>query len=955
MNNDTFPQKISLDGNWEFTYTREIEKENPRIPERNRFTVQMPVPGYWDDNVERMQSSGFWSTARFNPDFRPIDFPMGDNMPPDASLPYLLGVGWYRKSFHAAPGWQGGEITLAIGGVVLEAWVWINGELLKYHLGHSTPFEIPIGKKLKYGEENEIVMSVANTRTDRLGCVIRGFKGSSAGIYRPVYLSIAGDVHIEDCYIYPSKGLTNLHWLVKLSGGAAGNKPLQISWRIRDPDTKKLMAEGLQAAPGTGPKWSTGSFNLQPWSEHTPKLYEIDISLIQEGKVLDRKTQSFGLRLLERQDTSLLLNGRPVFLRGTTEHAYFPLTCTPPRDIETYRNNISKLKALGFNWLRFHTWVPSEEYMQAADQLGIMIQVEAPLGFGRQEWIDILNTCRKHPSVVIYCCGNEEQIDEKKLGQLSEMAVLCHTLVPDALFNPQEAMRGIEYHLDESGNVDEPFPHNPERLEKIREFSDVFGQYPLGLLSYTSVNGDWRVLDHRLAIYQRPCLSHENGIHGNYLNLDLEHRYEGTRIGTDMFASVRRNLKKEGLLHRASLYYRNSCAWMRILRKHNLEMSRKCRFNAGYDLLGAIDYHWHRCGYPCGIMNEFYELKPGESTADVLEYNGESLLLLDHTNNRNLYSGDVLALDLFSSLYGSGPLEKGSLSWYLADDRHFIYERGECELQEISNGKIEKLATLSINAPSLEKPSKITLYVRLSGGEYEITNHWDFWVFPKPLLTQVKIALSPEIKAKYKNLFPGTPDKDCMDGDTSSIRITTSLDKAMVNFLLQGGRGILLGSRPFPALPTSFQLSVTGRVQGNLSTVIEDHPLMKTFPHEGFCDWQFYNMLEGGEAVVFNGLDLPFKPILEMVSSFKLLRKQACIFEICVGKGRLLVSSLNLEETDPAAMFLLNQMLDYAGSDQFRPENAVPLEEIFRILGTALHLGYDFTTDEALDPNVSRK
>jgi beta-galactosidase len=181
---------------------------------------------------------------------------------------------------------------------------------------------------------------------------------------------------------------------------------------------------------------------------------------------------------LERDGTALRLNGHPLFLRGATEHAYFPLTCTPPRDIETYRSNIKKLKKIGFNWLRFHTWVPSEEYMEAADQLGMMIQVEPPLGFGKQEWLDILHTCRKHPSVVIYCCGNEEMLNEKKISELEEMAELLRKNVPDALFNPQEAMRGIEYMLIMSGveekNVEEPFPHNPGRLEWVRNFSDVF-------------------------------------------------------------------------------------------------------------------------------------------------------------------------------------------------------------------------------------------------------------------------------------------------------------------------------------------------------------------------------------------------------------------------------------------------------------------------------------------------
>ena len=932
-------QIISLDGEWDFTYTPYADKrDNPQLPDSREFTAVMPVPGYWDDYSEQLQTHDFWSTAKFNPDFRHINFPMGSDMPPDASLPYLLGVGWYKKNIYIPLDWESKAISISIGGVVLEAWVWLNKSLIKYHLGHSTSFNAPLANTIKYGEQNEIIIAVANTQTDRLGCVIRGFKGFSAGIYRSVHLKVSGKLSVDDCYLYTESNMKKLKWNIRIGGETAKGKNALLNWRVRDPQTNNILSEGTRPISQNNLQWTTDTYNMHPWSEHSPKLYEIELSIVQGKNVLDTHTQKFGLRLPER-GTALRLNGRPVFLRGATEHAYFPLTCTPPKDIKTYRENIRKFKAIGFNWLRFHTWVPSEEYMQAADELGIMIQVEPPLGFEKEEWIDIIHSCRKHPSVIIYCCGNEELLDENKLDKLSEMSALLRLLAPDALFNPQEAMRGIEYYFNrpgikDSGNIEEPFLHNPGRLDRIREFSDVFGQYPLGLLSYASSKGDWRVLNERLAIYKRPCLSHEICIHGNYLNLDLEHRYEGTRIGAEMFASVRRNLKKGGLLPRASTYYRNSCAWMQILRKQAVETARMCKYIAGYDLLGGIDYHWHRSGYPCGIMNEFYELKPGETAKDVLEYNGESLLLLDHTNKRNLACGDTFSLDLYASLFGKDLLKEGCVYWYIKDDQNNIYQKGEDSVAEIRNGKIEQLTTIQIQAPQLDKPLKITLCTRLSGGEYEITNHWDYWVFPKcetPLLKQ---------DSQY---------------DINKTAVVSGLDEITLRFLSDGGRALMLGSGPFPALPTTFQLSVTGRAQGNLATVIEDHPLMNRFPHDGFCDWQFYSMLEDGEAVMFNDLDIPFCPIVEMVSTFKLIRKQACLFEIGIGKGKLLVCTFKLDETDPATVYLLSSMIDYVSSSEFNPETVISLEKATQLINSDYNLNFNFKTDEALDPNVQKK
>ena len=112
-----------------------------------------------------------------------------------------------------------------------------------------------------------------------------------------------------------------------------------------------------------------------------------------------------------------------------------------------------------------------------------------------------------------------------------------------------------------------PFVHNPRRLADVGKFCDVYNSYSLGLTSYFSTEGTHQILDERNAIYGKPLLSHEIGIHGTWIDLALEERYKGTRIGdTELFSSVRRHLADKGILDRSNLYYRNSCAWQQILR-----------------------------------------------------------------------------------------------------------------------------------------------------------------------------------------------------------------------------------------------------------------------------------------------------------------------------------------------------------------------------------------------------
>ncbi len=408
-------------------------------------------------------------------------------------------------------------------------------------------------------------------------------------------------------------------------------------------------------------EWTTDTLGMEYWSDRQPKLYQIEIRLCSVKTCHDVvHWRRFGLRRLTKEGFGLFLNGKPIYLRGDCNHSYYPETCTPPTNSEWYLRHLRILKSLGFNWIRFHTSVPLEPYLDAADELGFLIQIEGPTGFSMQEWLDILRFCRRHPSMVIYCGGNELVLDEKRIEFLRQCAGKMRERVPDALFNPQSALRGVEYGTREQfgeGYVETKHfgPNrsgfNYERLEKLKEFSDVFGQFAWGTLSYTSLSGgQW--LNEELSIYERPCLSHEIGIVGCYRNLALEHRYAESRIGTDMFSSTRQYLQREGLLDRAGLYHRNSAAWQYILLKDLIENTRKIPRYSGYELLGITDGNWIYMGYECGLLNEFDELKQGNTTANIKSFTGESVLLLEEHRKQNLKVGEAFEVNLMVSWYG---------------------------------------------------------------------------------------------------------------------------------------------------------------------------------------------------------------------------------------------------------------------------------------------------------------
>jgi beta-galactosidase len=229
----------------------------------------------------------------------------------------------------------------------------------------------------------------------------------------------------------------------------------------------------------------------------------------------------------------------------------------------------------------------------------------------------------------------------------------------------------------------------------------------------------------------------------------------------------------------------------------------------------------------------------------------------------------------------------------------------------------------------LSEPAKVTLSVQLEGDEYALANHWEFWVFPTSR-PGAGIAADEAIRARLGPHYAGL--RPIAMGERKGLRLVSNLDPDTMDSLAGGGDALLLGSGPFPTLPTSFQMSQTGRVRGNLATIIADHPLMRRFPHDSYCDWQFYSMLEGASAVNFNELAVPFDPILEVASSFKLIFKQASLFEWRVGRGRLLVWTLNFDPSDAAAGYLLDSIVQYMQGAEFAPRTAVTPAQIERLI-----------------------
>ena len=885
---------FSLNGAWEMYYREEkytaevcpleqlqvagdIAGTEPQSLSSNM--IGNAVPGYWEDMTEAFLETPFFRELRINPEYGLQQYPIAGGAP-DMALPNILGNFFYRRPFFCEAPME--HVAIHFEGVQNAVSVWINGQFLGRHEGYSVPFDIPVPENLIRVGGNTVVLSVSNHRLE--GYAGEPVSGLTSRAANECTGGITGDVELR---VYSSP-LRDAALFVSEDCGTVAVEPVfaeqaaPLRWQVWDGD--RLLKSGESQGA-----FSFDTQGMEFWSPEHPKRYRLEIRCGEAS--LERM---FGVRRLLPDGVHFRLNGVPYYLRGVCEHCYFPETVHPVHDREYYRNIIKKLKNLGFNFIRSHTFVPAPEYLEAADELGMLVHVESPNNTSLTEWQEIVKFCRRYTCAVIYCCGNELLMDDPFIAHLRACGDFVHAHT-DALYSPMSAMRGLEYFFvepdQEPETLEAPFKHHPRRIREVGAFSDLFSSYPIGHHSYFSQDVDVEAVDAWSAVYNKPRVSHEICIDGTYTDLSLRDRYRGWRIGkTDMFDSLERHLEQKGLLQNAPVYFRNSSQWQRRVRKYCFEAVRRGRNIAGYDFLGPIDTHWHTFGYDVGMMNEFYELKPGETVRNVRMYNGATVLLQDLEKKCCFLGGEILSCNILVSHYGQKDLENGVLTVRLMlEDR--VLARQVIPVEHVKNGEVTLLTALSVELPQVELPGAMKLYVTLDGDALFVENEWELY------------------------LFPEAPTKE----ETDTVVSQGMPMDQMVELLEAGKNVLLLGAEPFASLPTSFRIALAGRTSGNLATVLHPHPALKDMPHEGFCGWQFAGMLDGGKAVLFETDSVPFDPIIDVASIHKYAIRQAALFEFQALNGRLLVCGLRFDPNDPAANWLKGQLEAYMAQGDFIP------------------------------------
>lgn len=353
--------------------------------------------------------------------------PFSKTSPGATSTGYVLGgTAWYRKHFTLGKKDAGKSVKIRFDGVYMETDVWVNGKPAGNHVYGYTPFYFDITGLLNApGEENIIAVKVSNT-----GRNTRWYSGS--GIYRNVFLTVTEPLHIDvwGVQVIPTvnnKDQAGAQVKVSLKNESGEEKSAKVSVTIVTPQgTTATSFEGDINVHAGGAEVYTGEAqisNPELWSLSSPALYQAEVTVTSDGKIVDEYVQSFGFRTVEiSAEKGLLLNGEPLELKGGCMHHDNGLLGSAAFERAEERR-VQIMKSNGFNAIRTSHNPPSEAFLNACDRLGMLVidetfdiwhRAKNAMDYHRfyKEWWKkdveaMIRRDRNHPSIIMWSIGNE--------------------------------------------------------------------------------------------------------------------------------------------------------------------------------------------------------------------------------------------------------------------------------------------------------------------------------------------------------------------------------------------------------------------------------------------------------------------------------------------------------------------------------------------------------------------
>ncbi|MFI4912308.1 MAG: glycoside hydrolase family 2 TIM barrel-domain containing protein [Sedimentisphaeraceae bacterium JB056] len=746
----------------------------------------------------------------------------------------------------------------------------------------------------------------------------------------------------------------------------------ECSWQVLS--DRDIIAEGSSELPSGQPaKIFEQMPGFTPWTLENPHLYKMRLTLKINGRLYEI-SQHFGMRKIEVKGKWIYLNNQKIYLRGYIRgreaHDHPNMLNL---DLYTYHEkNIKQAKKFGFNLVRFHSRIPDQTFLEAADKLGILVHVELRKYFGKyqkerrmmsdegeildkQQWIETVKKLRNHCCVMAYCMGNEI----RKPGRnpfVREIADLTKEIDPTRLFI--DTCAHGEYDRD---YVDFDVQHMSYYFPYGKNYDMFDNTYNWHI--YGSVDENKELLKEagnytirRALNIDRPVLAHEIchyiALHDIY---NLDKKFTSNNIEKPWWVDeLKKLVETKGLEEDYPQMYKASKEFQKTCWKLGIEAARRSKLLSGFHFLQLCDTDLYENSN--GLIDCFDDNRYVESSF-FKQFNGNTAILAD-LPKRTFFELDEVKIPVAVSHFDQKLKPDAVFEFELADESGKAILSDSMADIDMSKLGLQEICTLTLKIPELEKAQNLKLKLKLSWpGNETVANHWDLWAFPNEPQTIENI----KCRVDLDDIDLSRRYSDICKGGNDSLIIKNRFDDELFDHLAEGKDALLLyrveetRSREAEIKREKYYLPATwDRYKGIIwdrgtfsGGFLRKHFISNRFPNNGFLDLQFHDLVDDCDKINFDTFPVKIDPAIQGVDkavrdrfdvyTYQLselqpewtLRKFGYLAEIKVGSGRLFISAFNftgIEKHDPAVCYMFETIIKYVTSEEFNPQASIGLD-----------------------------
>ncbi len=748
----------------------------------------LSLDGAWDFQVEGEDA---WRIARVPAPWQALF----DDMR------HASGTTLYRKSLTVPQDWAGRQIALCFGAVNHLAEVSLDGKLIGTHEGGYLPFEFVLGTDLQGEHQLEVRVTLPSSEADlypdapfpEVPHGKQSWYGPLGGIWQSVRLEARSPQHVTRGAISPDLATGDVRVRISLAGTPQGS----IEATVYAPNGT-VAAQGKIAVAGQA-EAEIGLRVDSPaaWSPDEPNLYRLELRLGDGDETLDAWSDSFGFRTIETRDGRILLNGKPLYLRGALDQDYYPDgICTPP-SLEFLEDQLLKAKSFGLNCLRIHIKVPDPRYYEVADRLGMLVWTELPnfdhftdaAGERAKETLKgILDRDSNHPSIIAWTIINEDwgtQLpeDEDHRRWLAEMYDWMKALDPNRIVVDNSPCQP-NFHVKSDINDYHYYRCLPERRAEWDALTKEFASAD----SWTySPHGDSRQTG------KEPLLVSEFGVWGlpHPDKLAEEDGSEPWWMETGQSwgdgAAYPHGMKQRFDVLRLDRVFGtfekfvDATQWHQFYNlKYQIESMRSYASISGYVLTELTDVHWEANGLMDMRRNpRIFRERFAEINTDVV--------IIPKTERWAYWCGETIEIAP-SVAVGMADLPAGcALEWSLEEHQ----EGGRLPLEAPESMSVQALGRINMIVPELDAPAQLRIaFVLRDATGFEIArNNLEVSAYPK-----LKVDTSLRVWSVHREIldrFTALGYLAAPDAENADVVVVRSVDAEDVEAIRQGGRYLM--------------------------------------------------------------------------------------------------------------------------------------------------------------------